>query len=58
MSAEMVKHSGSCHCGSVRFEVLAPAAINVSECNCSMCSRTGYLHLIVTADRFTLLSGR
>jgi len=58
MSADVVKHSGSCHCGRVRFELLAPAAISVSECNCSMCSRTGYLHLIVTADRFTLLGGR
>ena len=56
--SEMVKHTGSCHCGRVRFEVLAPAALSVSECNCSMCSRTGYLHLIVTADRFTLLTGR
>lgn len=58
MSEAMVKHTGGCHCGRVRFEVVAPAQISVSECNCSMCSRTGYLHLIVTADRFTLLSGR
>ena len=53
-----VKHTGGCHCGRVRFEIVAPAELNVSECNCSMCSRTGYLHLIVTADRFTLSSGR
>jgi hypothetical protein len=54
----MVTHTGSCHCGRVRFEVLAPAKISVSECNCSMCSRTGYLHLIVPADRFKLTSGK
>jgi hypothetical protein len=42
----------------VRFEVIAPAKIEVSECNCSMCSKAGYLHLIVPADRFKLLSGR
>jgi len=42
----------------VRFEVMAPAKIRVSECNCSMCSKSGYLHLIVPADRFTLVSGR
>lgn len=53
----MVKHTGGCHCGRVRFEVLAPARIRVSECNCSICSRTGYLHLVVPAERFTLLSG-
>src|SRR5262249_11952008 len=29
-----------------------------SDCNCSICSKTGYLHLIVPADRFKLLSGQ
>jgi hypothetical protein len=53
----LVKHFGGCHCGRVRFEVLAPAEIEITECNCSMCSRSGYLHLIVPADRFMLLSG-
>jgi hypothetical protein len=53
----MVKHKGGCHCGRVKFEVLAPEDLQVSECNCSICSRSGYLHLIVPADRFTLLSG-
>ena len=53
----MVTHSGGCHCGRVRFEVDAPATIEVSECNCSMCSKSGYLHLIVPAERFKLLSG-
>jgi hypothetical protein len=53
----MVTHSGGCHCGRVRFEVVAPPRPAVSECNCSMCSRTGYLHLIVPRDRFTLISG-
>jgi hypothetical protein len=53
----MITHSGGCHCGLVRFEVLAPARLQVSECNCSICSRAGYLHLIVPADRFKLLSG-
>jgi hypothetical protein len=42
----------------VRFEAVAPAAISVQDCNCSMCGRSGYLHLIVPADRFKLLSGQ
>jgi hypothetical protein len=54
----MIRHTGGCHCGRVRFEVLAPAKIEVSDCNCSICSKTGYLHLIVPADRFTLVSGK
>jgi hypothetical protein len=54
----MVTHRGGCHCGSVRFEVDAPARIAVAECNCSICSKAGYLHLIVPAERFRLLEGR
>ena len=53
----MVTHSGGCHCGRVRFEVVAPKRLSVSDCNCSMCSRAGYLHLIVPRDRFKLVSG-
>jgi hypothetical protein len=53
----MITHTGSCHCGRVRFEAVAPAKIEVSECNCSMCSKAGFLHLIVPEDRFKLLSG-
>jgi hypothetical protein len=52
-----VWHSGACHCGRVRFEVLAPADLELLECNCSMCSRSAYLHLIVGAADFHLLSG-
>ncbi len=54
----MVVHSGSCHCGAVRFEVDAPAELDARECNCSICSRCGYLHLIVSNSAFRLLSGR
>jgi len=54
---EKVIHRGGCHCGAVRFEVRAPARITVQHCNCSVCSKTGFLHLIVPAEDFTLLSG-
>ena len=53
----MITHRGGCHCGRVRFEVIAPARIEVEECNCSICAKSGYLHLIVPAARFKLLSG-
>jgi hypothetical protein len=53
----MRTHTGGCHCGRVRFEVLAPARITVSECDCSICSKFGYLHLIVPKEQFKLLSG-
>jgi hypothetical protein len=54
----MRTHAGGCHCGRVRFEVIAPAKLEVADCNCSICSKFGYLHLIVPADRFKLISGR
>ncbi len=57
MSAVLVVHRGGCHCGAVRFEVDAPADIEALECNCSMCTMTAFLHLIVPAGRFRLLAG-
>lgn len=54
---DKVTHRGGCHCGAVRFEVRAPARLTVQRCNCSMCSKTAYLHLIVPAADFRLLSG-
>jgi len=53
----MLLHSGGCHCGRVRFEVIAPSRLSVSECNCSICSKSGYLHLVVPKARFRLLQG-
>jgi hypothetical protein len=56
-SSDLTIHRGGCHCRRVRFEVLAPARLRVQDCNCSLCRMTGFLHLIVPAARFTLVSG-
>src|SRR5947199_6755780 len=53
----MIAHCGGCHCGRVRFEVVAPARLQVSDCDCSICTKSGYLHLVVPKSRFKLLSG-
>lgn len=55
--ASMNWKPGGCHCGAVRYEVLAPDAIEAVDCTCSICRMTGYLHLIVPRDRFRLLQG-
>src|SRR5262245_21088383 len=55
--AYLVKHRGGCHCGEVVFEVDAPAEIEAYECNCSICSKSGFLHLIVPKYRFILIQG-
>lgn len=57
MSAELITHTGGCHCAAVRFEVDAPARITASDCNCSICRMSGYQHLIVPRSRFRLLCG-
>ena len=49
---------GGCHCGAVRFEALIrEPRPELLDCNCSMCSKTGFLHLIVPHEDFTLVSG-
>ena len=50
-------YQGSCHCKAVTFEVEAEAVLQVDECNCSICSKSGFLHLITPRSKFTLLSG-
>ncbi len=53
-----MRYQGSCHCGAVRFAVEAPEHLEVERCNCSICSKAGFLHLIVPASQFELLAGR
>jgi hypothetical protein len=48
--------SGGCHCGAVQFRVTV-RTWRVSSCNCSMCTKKGFLHVIVPAADFELLRG-
>ena len=50
--------SGGCHCGAVRFEAEVPRSVRLLACNCSMCAKTGFLHLIVPHGDFRLLQGQ
>jgi hypothetical protein len=52
----MTTYEGSCHCGRVRFRVTADLS-SVTICNCSICNKKGFIHLIVDPAQFTLLSG-
>ncbi|XP_025776123.1 uncharacterized protein LOC112857051, partial [Puma concolor] len=51
----LVKHTGGCHCGAVRFEVWASADLHIFDCNCSICKKKQNRHFIVPASRFKLL---
>ena len=54
--SDLKTYSGSCHCGKVRFDVSTDLG-RVNACNCSLCSRAGYLLTFVPAEQFTLRSG-
>jgi hypothetical protein len=49
-------YTGGCHCGRVRYRVTADLA-RVTECNCSMCAKKGFLHVIVVREAFELVAG-
>lgn len=55
-TSDLVTHTGQCHCGAVRFQVKAPPDLTAVQCNCSICSVTGHLHLLVEKQAFTLLT--
>ncbi|MDC0836017.1 aldehyde-activating protein [Leptolyngbya valderiana BDU 20041] len=49
-------YEGGCHCGAVRFRIEVDD-LKAIDCNCSICTKKGFLHLIVPPERFTLLKG-
>ncbi len=53
---ELTTFTGGCHCGAVRYRVQVER-LAATECNCSICQKKGFIHLIVPHARFTLLQG-
>lgn len=49
-------HQGSCHCGSIRFQVRFDAGAGGTRCNCSICTKTSIKGVLVKPAAFTLLS--
>ena len=52
-----MKIEGGCHCKKIRFAAEVPRAVEILDCNCSICAMTGFRHLIVPHGDFTLSSG-
>lgn len=48
---------GGCHCGAVAWEADLPDEVHALVCNCSICDRIGFEHVIVPAAHFRLLRG-
>ena len=50
-----MRYQGSCHCGKIAIEV--EGELNQAmQCNCSICSRKGYLLWMVPRDKMRLLT--
>jgi hypothetical protein len=49
---------GGCHCGAVAWEAEIDDDIVADACNCSICAKVGFVHVIVPASRFRLLKGQ
>ena len=49
-------YTGGCHCGRVRFAVTGNLG-KATLCNCSVCTKKGFIHLIVDEACFTLERG-
>jgi hypothetical protein len=52
----MKTYEGGCHCGAVRFRVRVDDH-RALDCNCSVCTKKGFLHLIVPRERFEIARG-
>jgi hypothetical protein len=53
---EPMTYTGGCHCGAVRYQIQVEN-LEAVDCNCSICRKKGFIHLIVPESRFTLLQG-
>lgn len=51
-----MNYQGSCHCGALRFEAQGELD-HVVECNCSHCSRKGFLLWFVPRAQFKFSKG-
>jgi hypothetical protein len=54
---ETQTYTGGCHCGRVRYEVTTRLEPVIS-CNCSICSKSGWLAAFAPAGQFKLVSGQ
>ena len=51
-----MKHTGSCHCGSIKFEIESDLE-KIVQCNCSICIKRNAKMIMIPKDNFKLLEG-
>jgi hypothetical protein len=54
----MKEYVGGCHCGEVKFKFNSEQAVEIWECNCSICKIHGYEHLFIKHDDFEITDGK
>ncbi|KZP24173.1 hypothetical protein FIBSPDRAFT_736188, partial [Athelia psychrophila] len=57
---ELTTYHGNCHCGAVHFIVRIPelSAHEVGSCNCSICTRNGYLMVYPSPENVEFTIGK
>lgn len=53
---EAKTYAGGCHCGALRFRA-TPRTREALACNCTICGKRGFVHIIVRAEDFELERG-
>lgn len=53
----MNTYTGGCHCGKVQYEADMEPLTKAMSCNCSLCSKRGWLLTFIPASQFRLLNG-
>ncbi|KAF7335290.1 GFA domain-containing protein [Mycena sanguinolenta] len=51
------EYYGNCHCGAFRFKLRVPEIKVGFTCNCSICSKNGYVWTYLQHDQFTVVKG-
>ena len=51
-----MKHTGSCHCGSIKFEIDSDLE-KIVQCNCSICIKRNAKMIMIPKENFKLLEG-
>lgn len=53
----MTRHTGSCQCGAVAYEIELDNLDGAARCNCSRCRRTGVVWCCAPRDAFRMTAG-
>ncbi|KAJ7094383.1 Mss4-like protein [Mycena epipterygia] len=57
-SSQLIDYRGNCHCGAFKFTFKAPELKQVFGCNCSICSKNGYMWAFpASSEHFAIVKG-